>query len=235
MSIELLNCDCMEYMATLPDKAFDLAIVDPPYGIGAADDSRFGIKHNGAAAERKLYERKEWDSEIPKKDFFDLIFRVAEQQIVWGVNYYPDSRLTGGRIFWDKCCPERYSKSAGELAYKSKGYGIDYFRSAWHGMIQENMRFKEHRIHPTQKPVKLYEWLLTRYAKPGQRILDTHLGSGSSAIAAHNLGFDFVGMELDKDYYDAACARLKAHQAQSSLFESEMNLNSLKPVQMEIN
>ncbi len=217
MKIELLNCDCMEYMKSCEDNAFDLACVDPPYGIGAADDSRFGVKHNGAAAERTLYDAKKWDSDIPDTSYFDQIFRVSKEQIIWGVNYYPDSRLTGGRIFWDKCCPEGYSKSAGELAYKSKGYGIDYFRSAWHGMIQENMRFKEQRIHPTQKPVILYNWLYSKFSESGQKILDTHLGSGSSAIAAHYFGVDFVGCEIDKNYYDAAVKRFKLETSQIAL------------------
>jgi len=214
----MLLIDCMEYMKGCADKSFDLAIVDPPYGIGASSDARFGLKHKGAAKERTFYEVKKWDANIPAKEYFDEVFRVSKNQIIWGVNYYPDSRLVGGRVYWDKQTPDDYSNSDGELAYKSFGHGVDCFRYQWHGMLQGDMKRKESRIHPTQKPVKLYEWLLTNYAKEGQKILDTHSGSGSNAIACNNLGFEIVACEIDEDYFNASCERIAQAQKQQRLF-----------------
>ncbi len=209
--IEMLNCDCMEYMATLPDKAFDLAIVDPPYGIGA--DKGTGGDNLGIA---KVY-KQEWDSNSPDEHYFSAIFRVSKNQIIWGVNYYKCFDLSGGRIVWDKNNSGNFSDC--ELAYCSFGYGIRKFQYTWNGMIQGDMKNKESRIHPTQKPDALYKWLLSRYAKPGDRILDTHGGSGSICIACHDLGYDLTWMELDEDYYKAACNRYKMHAAQASLFD----------------
>lgn len=207
MSIELLNMDCMTFMATLPDKAFDLAIVDPPYGIGKDGQ----IKTTGGNGGRKAHDFKGWDNEPPPPEYFAELFRVSSHQIIWGANYMtkhlPPSM---GWILWDK--GQRINQSDGELAFTS----FDRALRVW--VCNRVALLMEGTIHPTQKPVKLYEWLLTNYAKPGQRILDTHLGSGSSAIAAHNLGFDFVGMELDADYYAAACKRFEQHKAQGSLF-----------------
>lgn len=204
MSIELLNIDCMDFMATLPDKAFDLAIVDPPYGIGRAGGE--------TGKDWKWHEPKEWDNAIPTAEYFAELKRVSEHQIIWGANYFTD-RLppSMGWVVWDK--GQDLTMSDCELAYTS-------FDKALRRKVMNRCKIGEHGgvMHPTQKPVKLYEWLLTNYAKPGQRILDTHLGSGSSAIAAHNLGFDFVGMELDADYYAAACKRFEQHKAQGSLF-----------------
>jgi site-specific DNA-methyltransferase (adenine-specific) len=203
--IELLNMDCMEYMAGLPDKAFELAIVDPPYGIGAA---------NGAHSNLKELGNKNWDECAPNDAYFRELFRVSKNQLIWGGNYFmlPPTR---GFIFWDKH-PMPPSYAQGEYCWTS----FDINSKKWCGRTG-NETPVSHRIHPTQKPVALYEWLLTNYAKPGDRILDTHLGSGSSAIAAHNLGFAFVGMELDADYYAAACKRFEQHKAQSSLFQPD--------------
>lgn len=212
--IELHNIDCMEYMASLPDKAFELAIVDPPYGIGAGDDPRFGLKTRKACTTRKAYASKDWDKAVPTPEYFGQLRRVSRAQIVWGANYFG---LTGGMLFWHKN-QTSYSSSKGELAYLSMLSGVHYVSITWHGMLQGDMVNKEHRIHPTQKPVALYKWLLKNYAKPNDRILDTHLGSGSIAIACHDMGFDLVGCELDKDYYEAACKRLKNHQAQGAIF-----------------
>lgn len=202
--VELLNMDCMEYMAGLPDKAFELAIVDPPYGIGRGET--FGGKN------WKEYKKKDWDSSAPSGEYFTELKRVSVNQIIWGANYYPfhlDASM--GWIFWDK--GQDLTMSDGELAFSS-------FDRALRRVVINRCHNGEQGglLHPTQKPVKLYRWLLHNYAKPGDRILDTHLGSGSSAIAAHQMGFDFVGTELDKDYYDAACKRFKEQTMQQKMF-----------------
>lgn len=216
MTIELLNIDCMKYMATLPDKAFDLAIVDPPYGINM-DGGKYGI--NGAA-KAKEYNKKDWDKKAPDKKYFDELQRISKNQIVWGANHFI-SRLpidSSCWIVWDKQKVGGFFADS-ELAWTSFRSAVRNFTYQWHGMLQGDMKNKELRIHPTQKPVKLYEWLLQNYAKQGDRILDTHLGSGSSAIAAHYGGFDFVGCELDNEYYAAACARVRKETSQVSIFD----------------
>jgi len=206
--ITLLNIDCLEYMRELPDKSFDLAIVDPPYGIGRSGKPKSTSTHGG----HKGFDDKGWDSLPPSGEYFSELFRVSDNQIIWGANYYPQHlRASSGWILWDK--GQRIDQADGELAFSSILKPLRVFT------LNRVALMIEGTIHPTQKPVKLYEWLLTNYAKPGQRILDTHLGSGSSAIAAHNLGFDFVGCELDKDYFDAASARIKQAQRQESLFD----------------
>jgi len=217
--INLYNEDCLKAMQKMNDNQFDLAIVDPPYGIDVANDDRFGKKSSKKAATKtKHYTKKDWDLGVPTTEFWDELFRVSKNQIVWGVNYFADPRLCGGRIFWDKEVPENYTKSKGELAYRSKGVGVDYIKVTWHGMIQYDMKNKEFRIHPTQKPVKLYKWLLKNYSKKGDKILDTHLGSGSIAIACWDMGFDLTAFEIDKEYYDAAYKRLKQHTNQMQLW-----------------
>jgi site-specific DNA-methyltransferase (adenine-specific) len=195
----------MEYMAGLPDKAFDLAIVDPPYGIGM-DGGNVGYK--GA----NDFAKKDWDKAIPKPEYFFELARVSKNQVIWGGNYFP---LPTSRCFiiWDKG-EGFYNRTYAEceMAWTSFDKNAKIFKrdplakGDYHG-----------KIHPTQKPVALYKWLLHNYAKEGDKILDTHLGSGSSAIAAHNMGFDFVGCELDKDYYEAACKRFKEQTAQLTL------------------
>jgi site-specific DNA-methyltransferase (adenine-specific) len=214
----LHNVDCMEYIKSLPDNFFDLAIVDPPYGIDVGNDARAGVKFRVAATKRKDYAKKDWDKSVPTAEYFLELFRISKHQIIWGVNYYPYDFLAGGRIFWDKETAENYSNSDGELAFCSKINSVKKFKYMWNGMLQGDMKNKEQRIHPTQKPVKLYEWLLTNYAKPGDKILDTHLGSGSHAIACNNLGFELVACELDKDYFNAACQRIKQASQQERLF-----------------
>ena len=194
------NIDCMEYMATLPDKAFQLAIVDPPYGIGISSNP-VRQKHN----------KKNWDDEIPRKEYFDELFRVSSNQIVWGGNYFISYlHNTQNFIIWDKKQPFNFSLAMCELAWCSKQMPAKIFR---YSVLKE-----QGKIHPTQKPVALYEWLLMNYAKEGDRILDTHLGSGSSRIAAHKLGFEFVGCELDKDYFEAQEKRFRIETMQQSLF-----------------
>ena len=209
----ILNVDCMEYMKTLPDKFFDLAIVDPPYGIGM--DGQIGSNKLAIA---KKYLKKQWDKKPPDRDYFDCLFVISKNQIVWGANYYPSYfKASMGWIFWDKDASADFSD--GELAYTSFDRALKKYNFAWMGMRQGNMKNKEERIHPTQKPVKLYEWILTNYAKTGQTIFDSHMGSGSSAIACNNLGFEYVGCELDEDYYEAACKRIAHHASQKRLFE----------------
>jgi len=204
--IELLHIDCMEYMATLPDKTFDLAIVDPPYGIGVniSIGRRKGDKKSDY---HKFYGN---DSAIPDCNYFIELKRVSLNQIIWGGNYMTDHlQPSPCWLMWDKGFSEDVTFAQFELAwtsFKSSAKKYNY-----------NAAKNNNRIHPTQKPVALYKWILHNYAKPGDKILDTHLGSGSSAIAAHKMGFDFVGCELDKDYYDAACKRFKEQTMQLSL------------------
>ena len=215
----LYNCDCMEYMRGLPDKAFELAIVDPPYGIN--------VNHNmGRRRWNKPsdYKPAVWDNEPPPQEYFHELMRVSQNQIVWGANHFMERIALPSScwIVWDKLFSQDVSFAAAELAWTSFDSVTKKFTLS---------PADSSRIHPTQKPVKLYEWLLANYAKPGDKILDTHLGSGSSAIAAHNLGFDFVGTELDSDYFDAALARFNKHIAQGSLFDAAPQT---KPQSMEL-
>jgi len=195
--IELHNIDCVEYLAACEDNAFELAIVDPPYGIDINSSGRLG--HYGGKG-------KNWDNAIPDKTYFEQIFRVSQNQIVWGANYFkmPPTRCF---LIWDKQQPHGVSFASCEYAWTS-------FDQSAKTYYQRPQSADSYRIHPTQKPVKLYEWLLMNYANEGDRILDTHLGSGSIAIACHNLGFDLVACELDTDYFNAAQKRLKQHQSQ---------------------
>ena len=212
--IELLNMDCMEYMAGCEDNAFDLAIVDPPYGIGAdiAHEKLSGKKgHTPNSGYYKTYKKTNWDSSTPSDDYFIELCRVSKEQIVWGGNYFKFYANTGV-IVWYKGGSGNYKE--GELAKTS----INTFKVYRYSRADAYINDCPDKIHPTQKPVKLYEWLLTNYAKPTDRILDTHLGSGSSAIAAHYFGCDFVGMEIDKDYYDAACQRFDKETRQVAMF-----------------
>lgn len=199
--IELLHIDCMEYMATLPDKAFDLAIVDPPYGIG--------ISSNPV---RQQHERKNWDDAVPPPEYFQELFRVSKNQIIFGGNYF-DLPPTQGFIIWDKEQPQNFSLAMCEYAWTS------FQRPA--KMFRRHVLKEKYKIHPTQKPVSLYRWIVSNYANDGDRILDTHLGSGSIAIACHDMGFDLVGCEIDADYIKAARKRLSDHQAQQTLFSTD--------------
>ena len=199
----------MEYMATLPDKAFDLAIVDPPYGIN------FAKTHTGNGW--VVREAKDWDKHAPNESYFKQLWRVSKNQIIWGANYMtPFIPPSQHWIFLDKG-QRNFSLADGELAFTSFDKALRVFEMSRGAMQGE--QGVEKKFHPTQKPIKLYSWLLHNYAKPGQRILDTHLGSGSSAIAAHYFGVDFVGCELDEDYYNAAKKRFDMATAQTSLFD----------------
>ncbi len=213
--IELLNIDCMEFMATCEDNAFDLAIVDPPYGI-----KNYSVTEN--RGENSKYRRdfaarvnamNSWNSQKPPPEYYTELFRVSKEQIIWGANNFtlPESEYF---CVWDKMQTVDNFASA-EYAWVSSNKWkkpAKVFRHQIHGANPLGT------IHPTQKPIKLYDWLLSNYAEPGQRILDTHLGSGSSAIAAHYFGCDFVGCEIDKDYYDAAVKRFNAETAQVDMF-----------------
>ena len=206
-SVEILQGDCMDYMRNLPDNAFDLAIVDPPYGIDAA---KRPIK--SGKWKRDIHKPKEWDSKPPDSSYFKELIRVSKNQIIWGGNYFLNNLgPTPCFIVWDKKLENGWLADC-ELAWTS--FKTQTKKFTRHHIEDHNQKIE--RIHPTQKPVKLYEWLLTKYAKKGQRILDTHLGSGSSAIAAHYFGVDFVGIELDEDYYKAAKDRFSKATAQNA-------------------
>jgi len=208
-NIELLNIDCVEYMKTVPDKFFDLAIVDPPYGIGA---NRMTLG-NG---KKKIFRgSSDWDDSIPQKEYWDELFRVSKDQVIWGANHMIEYlKPTSSWLFWDKGTGEN-DFSDGELAWTSYGGALRKITKSWVGA---NAKDEANRIHPTQKPIYLYGWILNKLAQKGDKILDTHLGSGSIAIACHDYKFELTGCEIDKDYFDAACKRLKNHVAQTVLF-----------------
>lgn len=200
----VFNMDCMEYMKDIQDGYFDLAVVDPPYGIDVMNGGGQPKEHGF-----KQWERKDWDKNRPNKEYFELLLRISKNQIIWGGNYFSDLLPSSqGWIFWFK--QKGMTFADGELAWTSFNRATRQYDLS--GMGGNN------RIHPTQKPVKLYEWLLMNYAKEGDKILDTHLGSGSSRIAAYNLGFDFTGIELDEDYFKDSCKRFENHKKQLTLF-----------------
>ena len=214
--------DCMDYMRGLPDKAFSLAIVDPPYGIGESGEKNHS---RGGLAKSKNYKAFFGkDLEPPTAEYFQELRRVSKNQIIFGANHFISRIPLDSHcwIVWDKENGETDFADC-ELAWTSFPSAVRRFRFRWQGMLQGDMRNKEQRIHPTQKPVALYTWLLQNYAKTGDTILDTHLGSGSSRIAAYDLGFEFVGCELDKDYFDAQEERFRSHIAQESLFMNGEN------------
>ncbi|MFA5378734.1 MAG: DNA methyltransferase [Dehalococcoidia bacterium] len=208
---QIYNMDCMEGMKQIPDKYFELAIVDPPYGIGFDGEKPTMVKGHA-----KGYITKTWDSAPPSKEYFEEIIRVSKNQIIWGANHFISKIPYDSScwIFWDKQ-KGNFSLADGELAWTSFKTAVRQFTYQWHGFIQQNMGAdKEERIHPTQKPVALYQWLLRNYAKPGDKILDTHMGSGSSIIACHDMGFEYMAFEIDEDYYKAAMKRINEHKAQ---------------------
>jgi site-specific DNA-methyltransferase (adenine-specific) len=210
------NMDCMEGMAQFPDKFFELAIVDPPYFKGVANEGFYGAKVSKSGVSRLRSKSTHWDGNIPSENYYKELVRVSKEQIIWGINYY-DFKAPPGRIVWDK---ENDSSTFSncEIASNSLITSVKVYRYMWNGMLQGDMKNKESRIHPTQKPVALYKWLLQNYAKPGDKILDTHVGSASSLIACHNMGFEYWGFELDEDYYKAANERLNAVKAQMKLW-----------------
>ena len=197
--ITITNEDCMDLLRRTPDKFYQLAIIDPPYGINISSNPI-----------RQKHKKKNWDSEIPNKEYFDELFRVSQNQIIWGGNYFIDYlNNTQCFIIWDKKQPENFSLAMCELAWTSMQSPAKIFR---YSVLTE-----QDKIHPTQKPVALYKWLLDKYAKQGDKILDTHLGSGSIAIAAHDYGFELTACELDVDYYNKAIERIKNHISQIKL------------------
>lgn len=206
-------------MRKMPDNAFDLAVVDPVYG----GVTQGGYMKNGFTLKRlagnKDYNLAIWKQEKTGREYFNELFRVTKNQIIWGGNYFQNEINNPSQcwIVWDKENPN--SKYADcELAWTSFNTATRIFRYTWDGFRQGNMKEKEERIHPTQKPIALYAWIFQNYAKPGMKILDTHLGSGSSRIAAWEAGLDFVGYEIDKDYYDMQEERFRNYTAQGNLF-----------------
>ena len=199
--IEITNEDCMDLLKRTPDKFYELALVDPPYGIDINSSGRLG--HYGGKG-------KKWDNHIPNDIYFKELFRVSKNQIIWGGNYFnlPPTRCF---LIWDKEQPEDVSFASCEFAWTSFNLSAKtFYKRPQNADVQ--------RIHPTQKPVALYKWLLDKYAKKGDKILDTHLGSGSIAIACHDYGFELTACELDKEYYDKAVQRIKNHVSQLKLF-----------------
>ena len=205
--VELLHIDCMEYMANCPDNAFDLAIVDPPYGIGV--NVSMGRRKGQLASGYKPFFGE--DKSPPPRQYFQELFRVSAESVIWGANHFIDRMPIPSPcwLLWDKGFSESVSFAQYEMAWTSFSSTAKKF---------DKTPQERGRIHPTQKPVALYRWILENYAKPGQRILDTHLGSGSSAIASHYFGCDFVGCELDEDYFKAAKKRFECETAQAALF-----------------
>ena len=216
--INLYNCDCMEFMKDIPDNYFDLAIIDPPYGIGM-DNSSKRTKPNRPNSYTQYpdfrYHKTDWDKEVPSQEYFDELFRVSKNQIMWGANYFCEYLPSGnGWIFWNKLNGLNNCFSDGEFAFSSKGVQSRYFECS----TFDGLKGGKDRIHPTQKPVKLYEWLLKNYAQPTDKILDTHFGSCSIGIACHNFGCSLDACELDKDYFDNAVKRVKEYIRQQRLF-----------------
>lgn len=217
------NMDCMEGMKQYPDKYFDLAIVDPPYGLkyDTLAEKKGGTMWGNAVAPMKKYHGGGWDIR-PCEQYFQELIRVSKNQIIWGGNYFIDYlKPSKSFVCWDKRCLSKTSNNFAdcEFAYMSESLGVArMFRFEWTGMLQGDMAEKEKRIHPTQKPVALYEWLLRRYAKEGDKILDTHVGSGSSRIACEKLGFDFVGYEIDEYYWQEQEKRFQTEKWNIPLF-----------------
>lgn len=219
--IKLFNMDCMVAMKDMPDKAFELAIVDPPYGIGDCVSSK----------SMHIHKTMTWNDSIPPQEYFDELQRVSKNQIIWGANYYQGIRLPAGRIIHDKLNGDCQSSSLSDADIASQSFNklIKIYPYRWRGNVQgSSINWKnsgiDRKIHPTQKPVALYQWLLKNYAKPGDKILDTHGGSMSIAIACHDLGFDLDLYEIDKDYFNAGKERLERHMKQQNLFQEPQKL-----------
>lgn len=216
--------DCMEYMKSIPDKFFDLAVVDPPYGIGADkaqnNAAQQRIKSNGkskAGRGWKLYANTDWDKKIPNYIYWHELFRISGNQIVWGGNYFTEYlKPSMGWIVWDKCQRD-FSLADGELAWTSFNKAMRILEISRGKALSDNNK-NGMRFHPTQKPVQLYKWILQNYAKPNDKIFDSHLGSQSSRIAAYDMGFDFWGCEIDKYYFDQGCKRFNIYKSQLKLF-----------------
>jgi len=235
--INFFNIDCMEFMKSKPDGCYDLAICDPPYGIGVAkmaytqEENRPCKQKNGNVLriKKKVYKKSDWDKTPPTKEYFDELFRVSKHQIIWGINYFDLNNIGNGRIKWDKCVPDGVSFKKYEHAYCSI---IDYeeeFTYLWAGMSQGkslsepttqqgNKKLNEKRLHPTHKPLKLYLWTINKFAKKGWKLLDTHGGGMSIAIASDLAGLDLDICEIDKEYFDNGVQSFKIHKSQTRLF-----------------
>ena len=218
-NVKLYCRDNMEFMKQVPDNYYNLAIVDPPYGIGVAKIGQWGGggefgkgKYNPQSAKSvkpKNYGAKKWDVNIPDKKYFNELLRISKNQIIWGGNYFIEYlHNTPCFIIWDKVNGESNFADC-ELAWTSFATAVRKIVFKWNGMLQQDMKEKEKRIHITQKPVGLYKWILQKYAEPGDKIFDSHGGSFSSACACLDMGFDFDGCEIDREYFDNAVERLK--------------------------
>ena len=216
--IKIHNTDCLPFMKQCSDGQFDLAIVDPPYGINFGEFNRTNKASDGTRYKANKYKSSNWDEGIPNDEYFSELMRISKNQIVWGGNYFPYLWQNGckGFVFWYKGNPVP-NFSDGELAWTSFDKVAKQFDYRYYGNLEGNSSASD-KIHPTQKPVKLYEWLLQEYANEGDKIIDTHLGSGSIAIACHNLKYDLTACELDKDYFEKASKRLENHRKQLTLF-----------------
>ena len=204
--IHIYNGDCMDLLKQTPDKYYDLAIVDPPYGINV--NMNMGLRKG----QKKKHENKLWDKSIPDKEYFNELFRVSKNQIIWGGNYFTNYLQPSKHwIIWDKC-NQNLSFAEAELAWVNIGNNVRIFKHR-----STNVEYGG-KIHPTEKPISLYKYILLNYAKEGDTILDTHFGSLSIGIACHDLGFELTAIELDKDYYEAGKKRLINHQKQLNLF-----------------
>lgn len=220
MSISIVtNEDNMQMMTRYPDSFFDLAIVDPPYGI--KENGNRDLVPKGAATKRKKYHSELWDQSAPTLEYFTELKRVSKNQIIWGGNYF-ELGSTRCYLVWDKrgTCPGNDFADC-ELAWTSFNTSVRKFTYLWNGMLQQDMKNKTIRFHPTQKPVALYEWILKSYAKSGDKVIDTHLGSGSNRIAAYNQGFDFYGCEISNKYFTDQEASFNKHISQQKLFTPE--------------
>jgi site-specific DNA-methyltransferase (adenine-specific) len=228
-TINLYQIDCNKFMANVPDKYYELAIVDPIYGVL---ETAYREANRSNLAKTTKYHSSIWSQEKTKPEYFVELQRISKNQIIWGGNYFsstlPDSRCW---IVWDKLNSGDFADC--ELAYTSFDKSVRKFSFMWNGMIQGDMKNKEQRIHPTQKPIALYKWLLTNYAKKGDKILDTHGGSMSIAIACYDLGFDLDLCELDKDYFEAGKARFEAHRTKQreirELGYARTEINKINP------
>lgn len=205
----IIQGDCLEIMKTMPDKSVDLVLTDPPYGIGAGISKRANTQHGKAAAVSKDYGDEEWDSKIPPPEVFAEMKRISKNQIIFGGNYFVEYLENSPCwIVWDKDNGNNGYADC-ELAWTSFKTAVRRLRFRWHGMLQENMKEKEVRVHPTQKPVPVMEWIISKYTEQGQTIFDPFAGSGTTCVAAQNLGRDFIGIEISEKYCEIARKRLQ--------------------------
>lgn len=216
--MKLYNDDCLKIMKTMGDDSVDIIITDPPYGTNAGKyNTRRGIKYGNSRARSTDYGEVTWDNEIPSKEYFDEMQRISKNQVIFGGNYFSNYLAPSPCwIIWDKDNGANNFADC-ELAWCSFTSAIRKIKYKWHGFLQEDMMNKEVRIHPTQKPVRVFEWILERYATKGQTVLDPFMGSGSTAIAAQNLGFDFIGVEINSEYFDMARKRIEYEMQQHRL------------------